>query len=77
MQSCLSVSVYVCMAALLSALGCGGSGMSASQIQTAQVLFDDLIERKGLSVEDARKSMLRTEPFQKYPALVAKLESKK
>ena len=42
-------------------------------IQVASVLFNDLMERKGLSVENARKSMLRTEPFQKYPALIAKL----
>ena len=42
-------------------------------IEVAGVLFNDLIERKGLSVEEARKSMLRTEPFQKYPTLVAKL----
>lgn len=42
-------------------------------VEVASVLFDDLIERKGLSVEEARKSMLRTEPFQKYPSLVAKL----
>lgn len=48
---------------------------NAAVIEVAQVLFDDLIERKGLSVEDARKAMLRTEPFQKYPALVAKLGS--
>lgn len=42
-------------------------------IEVASVLFNDLIERKGLSVEEARKSMLRTEPFQNYPTLVAKL----
>lgn len=42
-------------------------------VEVASVLFDDLIERKGLSIEEARKSMLRTEPFQKYPTLVAKL----
>ena len=42
-------------------------------IEVAQVLFDDLIDRKGLTTEEARKSLLRTEPFQKYPALVAKL----
>lgn len=42
-------------------------------VDVAQVLFDDLVERKGLTAEEARKSMLRTEPFQKYPALVAKL----
>lgn len=48
---------------------------NAAIIEVASVLFDDLIERKGLTVEEARKSMLRTEPFQKYPALVAKLGS--
>jgi hypothetical protein len=46
---------------------------NATVVEVAQVLFDDLIQRKGLNVEDARKSMLRTEPFQKYPALIAKL----
>lgn len=45
----------------------------AAVIEVAAVLFDDLIERKGLSEEEARKSLLRTEPFQKYPALVATL----
>jgi hypothetical protein len=49
---------------------------NAAIIEVASVLFDDLIERKGLSTEEARKAMLRTEPFQKYPALVAKLGSK-
>jgi hypothetical protein len=46
---------------------------NAAVVEVAQVLFDDLIGRKGLSVEEARKSMARTEPFQKYPALVATL----
>jgi len=46
---------------------------SAVVIEVASVLFTDLIERKGLSVEEARKSMLRTEPFQKYPSLIAQL----
>jgi Histidine kinase-, DNA gyrase B-, and HSP90-like ATPase len=48
---------------------------NAAVIEVASVLFNDLIERKGLSVEDARKSMLRTEPFHKYPTLVAKLRT--
>jgi len=48
---------------------------NAAIIEVATVLFEDLIERKGLSAEEARKSMLRTEPFQKYPTLVAKLGS--
>lgn len=46
---------------------------SAAVIEVATVLFNDQIERKGMSEEEARKSLLRTEPFQKYPALVAKL----
>lgn len=50
---------------------------NAAVIEVATVLFNDLIERKGLSVEEARKSMSRTEPFQKYPTLIAKLGSKK
>lgn len=45
----------------------------AAVIEVVTVLFDDLIERKGLSEEEARKSLLRTEPFQKYPTLIAKL----
>ncbi|WP_075256453.1 ATP-binding protein [Herbaspirillum camelliae] len=48
---------------------------NATIIEVASVLFNDLIERKGLSIDEARKSMLRTEPFQKYPSLVAKLGS--
>lgn len=47
---------------------------NAAVIEVASVLFNDLIERKGLSVDEARKSMLRTEPFQKYPTLIARLE---
>ena len=50
---------------------------NAAVIEVARVLFDDFIERKGLSVEEARNSMLRIEPFQKHPALVAKLGGKK
>lgn len=48
---------------------------NAAVIEVASVLFNDLIERKGLSIEDARKSIARTEPFQKYPALIEKLGS--
>jgi hypothetical protein len=49
---------------------------NATVIEVARVLFNDLIERKGLNVEDARKSMARTEPFQKYPALIEQLGRK-
>ena len=48
---------------------------NAAVIEVASVLFNDLIKRKGLSIEDARKSIARTEPFQKYPALIEKLGS--
>lgn len=46
-------------------------------VEVAVILFNDLIERKMLSVEEARKVMSRTEPFQKYPLLVAKLGENK
>lgn len=46
---------------------------TAAVIEIATVLFHDLIDRRGLSKEEARKSMLRTEPFQKYPSLIEKL----
>ncbi len=46
---------------------------NSAVIEVATILFNDLIDRKGLSVEEARKSMLKTEPFQKYPALIEKL----
>jgi hypothetical protein len=42
-------------------------------VEVATVLFDDLISRKAMSVEEARKVMLRTEPFQKYPSLIENL----
>lgn len=49
---------------------------NSAVIEVASVLFNDLIGRKGMSIEEARKSMLRTEPFQKYPTLIATLGSR-
>jgi len=46
---------------------------TAAVIEVATVLFEDLIERTGLSVEQARNAMLKIEPFQKYPTLVGQL----
>lgn len=46
---------------------------NSAVIEVASVLFDDLMERKGLSTAEARREMLRIEPFQKYPTLIAKL----
>jgi hypothetical protein len=45
-------------------------------IEIATVLFNDLIERKKMDIEDARKQLLRTEPFHKFPTLIAQLGSK-
>ena len=42
-------------------------------IEVATVLFDDLVVRKGMTHDEARKAMLKTEPFQKYPSLIANL----
>jgi hypothetical protein len=49
---------------------------NAAVIEVAIVLFNDLVERKGLSVEEARKSIIRIEPFQKYPTLLTRLGMK-
>jgi hypothetical protein len=46
---------------------------NAAVIEVASVLFDDLIEHKNMSDDEARAAMLRIEPFQKYPALIASL----
>ena len=46
---------------------------NSAVIEVASVIFDDLMERKGLSTDEARREMLRIEPFQKYPTLIAKL----
>lgn len=48
---------------------------SEAVIEIATVLFNDLVESKQLSVDEARKTLLRTEPFHKFPALVARLGS--
>ncbi|MGQ0690079.1 MAG: ATP-binding protein [Limnobacter sp.] len=42
-------------------------------IEVATVLFDDLVIRKEMTHDEARKAMLKTEPFQKYPLLIANL----
>jgi hypothetical protein len=36
-------------------------------------LFRDMVERRGMSPELARKALAATEPFQNYPAIVATL----
>lgn len=45
----------------------------AAVAQVLATIFQDMVGRKGLSAEDARKALLSTEPFQNYPALIAAL----
>ena len=52
----------------------GFGGSAPAEVQSiAEVLFNDLINRQGLSIERARAQMLHTEPFQNYPDLIAEL----
>lgn len=43
-------------------------------INVLSTLFRDMVDRKGMSPEIARKSLLAIEPFQNYPSLVAALQ---
>ena len=46
---------------------------SAEVVEILKTLFDDMIGRRGMSRASAKKTLLSTEPFQKYPSLVAGL----
>lgn len=48
---------------------------SKEVVEAAQILFNSMITRKGMSVELARASLLRTEPFNLFPELVGTLNS--
>ena len=55
----------------------GFAGSAPAEIQTiAEVLFNDLLNRQGLSPERAREQLLHTEPFHDYPDLIAELSSR-
>ena len=45
----------------------------AEVIEILETLYDDMIGRRGMSRALAKKTLLSTEPFQKYPSLVANL----
>ena len=52
----------------------GFSGEPPEAVATVlNTLFADMIGRRGMTVEAARRSLLSTEPFQSYPALIAGL----
>ena len=40
-------------------------------LEVLRVLYEDMVGRRGMNPEAARESLLRTEPFQNYPDLVA------
>ncbi len=42
-------------------------------VEILQTLFEDMIGRRCMSREMAKKTLASTEPFQKYPFLVAAL----
>lgn len=44
-------------------------------VEILQTLFEDMIGRRCMSPETAKKRLASTEPFQKYPSLVAALPS--
>lgn len=48
-------------------------GAEAEVSKVLRVMFRSLVERRGLSVEEARLRLSRTEPFDAHPALVAAL----
>lgn len=52
----------------------GFSGEPPDAVVTVlNTLFDDMIGRRGMSIEAAKCALLSTEPFQNYPALIAGL----
>lgn len=52
----------------------GFSGEPPEAVATVlNTLFVDMIGRRGMSVEAAKRSLLSTEPFQNYPSLIAGL----
>ncbi|MDN8617291.1 ATP-binding protein [Variovorax ginsengisoli] len=52
----------------------GFAGEPDAQVRSVlNVLFRDMVMRRGMSEELARKALASTEPFQDYPALVASL----
>ena len=52
----------------------GFTDEAPSEVVTVlQVLFRNLVQRKGLTPALAREQLLRTEPFQHYPDLIGSL----
>jgi hypothetical protein len=43
--------------------------------EVLETIFADMVGRRGMSADAARRTLLATEPFNKYPALVSRLRS--
>lgn len=43
-------------------------------VPVLKTIFADMVGRRGMSVESAKRALLSTEPFQNYPDLIAELE---
>ncbi|KUF38366.1 ATP-binding protein [Comamonas kerstersii] len=49
-------------------------GVASAEIQEVLgTLFEDMVERRGMSEEAAKRMLMRTDPFQNYPSLVSAL----
>lgn len=44
---------------------------TADVVNVLRALYDDMVERRGMSTESAKQLLMRTEPFQNYPDLIA------
>jgi len=44
---------------------------NAAVVEVLRALYDDMVGRRGMTPESAKNQLLRTEPFQNYPDLVA------
>jgi len=52
----------------------GFSGEPTTEVSMVlNVMFRNLVQRKGMTPEQARNRLLQTEPFHNYPALVSEL----
>jgi hypothetical protein len=54
----------------------GFAGEPSSEIMSVlNTLYGDMVGRRGLSPDSAKRLLMSTEPFQNYPALVSALTS--
>jgi hypothetical protein len=47
---------------------------SESVKEVISAVYEDLVHRRGMSIEAAKKTLLSSEPFNKYPDLISKID---